>query len=104
MRKVILYLTVCTLICCHKSPDTSQLTNKFVVITNRDKAAIFGDYKTFFISDTVAYISNVPGDDSIIVGDPAHVLINTVKNNIISKPKIITIFIRKLDFKTVLFV
>jgi len=85
MRKVILScLTVCTFICCHKAPDTSQLTNKFVVITNRDKAATFSDYKTFFISDTVAYISNVPGDDSIIVGDPAHVLINTVKNNIIS--------------------
>ncbi len=77
-------MVVSAFFCCHKVPDTSQLSNNFVVITNRDKSANFGDYKTFFISDTVAYISNTPGDDSIIVGDPAHVLINAVKTNLIS--------------------
>jgi len=83
MKKIILAgLVTGTLVCCHKTPGTDQLTGNFVVITNRDKAAMFNDYKNFAISDTVTLISNVPTDDSLLLGDPGQVLINTVKNNL----------------------
>lgn len=83
MRTTLLLWTMSLLlICCHKVPDTSQLSNDFAVITNRDTRVSFADYKTFVISDTVSFISNVPSDDTLIIGDPALVILNTVKNNL----------------------
>jgi len=82
MKRIIPAIVIIIVISCHKVPDTAQLANSFAVITNRDKTVVFNDYKNFFISDTVSYISTVPGDDSIIVGNPAQVLVNAVKNNL----------------------
>src|SRR5689334_25161875 len=86
MKRVLLAsILIGSMLACRKTPDTSQLTNKFVVITNRDATANFGSYKTFHISDTVAYISNTPSADSIIVGAPAAALVNAVKTNMAAR-------------------
>jgi Domain of unknown function (DUF4136) len=84
-RILVALLLIGSIISCRKTPDTSQLTNKFVVITNRDPNANFSSYKTFTISDTVAYISNTPSADSIIVGAPALALVNAVKTNMVNR-------------------
>ena len=82
MKRILLAVLILScVISCRKTPDTSQLTNKFVVITNRDPNANFSSFKTYYISDTVAYISNTPGADSIIVGAVAASLVNAVKTN-----------------------
>ena len=78
---LVLILVIVMISSCRKTPDTSQLTNKFVVITNRDPNANFSSYKTYHISDTVAYISNTPGADSIIVGAAAQALVGAVVTN-----------------------
>ena len=84
-RVLVVALLIGSFMACRKTPDTSQLTNKFVVITNRDPKASFASYKTFAISDTVAYISNTPSADSIIVGAPAAALVNAVKTNMAAR-------------------
>jgi hypothetical protein len=86
MKRVLLVsLLIGSMLACRKTPDTSQLTNKFVVITNRDPTITFSNYKTFTISDTVAYISNTPSADSIITGAAAAALVNAVKTNMTSR-------------------
>ena len=80
-RIIVAGLILGCLISCRKTPDTSQLTNKFVVTTVRDPNANFASYKKYAISDTVAYISNTPSADSIIVGAIATSLVNAVKTN-----------------------
>src|SRR4051812_10658076 len=82
MKQVLLLLAgVISLFGCRKTPDTSQLTNNFIVGTNRDSKADFGSYKKYHIPDTVAYISNTVGADSIITGVAAAALVNAVKTN-----------------------
>ena len=82
MKRLVFWgVTLCCLFSCRKTPDLSQLTNKFVVITNRDIKADFGSYNTYHISDTVAYISNVPTSDTILVGIGAAALVAAVKTN-----------------------
>ena len=86
MKRVLLVsVIIIGMFACRKTPDTSQLTNKFVVITNRDPNANFSGYKTFHISDTVAYISNTPSADSIITGASAAALVNAVKTNMAAR-------------------
>ena len=80
-RTLAAALVIFTLLSCRKTPDLSQLTNKFVVVTNRDPKANFASYDTYHISDTVSYISNAPSSDSIIVGASAAALVNAVKTN-----------------------
>jgi Domain of unknown function (DUF4136) len=84
-RLVFLGLTLCCLFSCRKTPDLAQLTNKFVVITNRDSKADFTTYDTYHISDTVTYISNVPAADSVIVGANAKLLVDAVKANMTAR-------------------
>jgi hypothetical protein len=80
-RVFVVVLLIGSFMACRKTPDTSQLTNKFVVITNRDPNVNFGNYKTYYISDTVTYISNTPGADSILVGAGATQMVAAVKTN-----------------------
>ena len=80
-RIVLLGIVLASLISCRKTPDLSQLTNKFVVTTARDPKANFGSYNTYHIADTVSYISNTPTADTIIVGPAAVQLVNAVKTN-----------------------
>lgn len=83
MRTVILLcIIISSCVACKKVPDSNELSSHFTVITNRDPDAVFNEYKNFTISDTIAFVSNVPHYDTIITGDAAQVLVNTVKNNL----------------------
>jgi hypothetical protein len=65
---------------CRKTPDFGQLSSELVVVTNRDNAAHFNDYKTYYISDTVANLGG-SGADTILTDDNAKTLVQTVKDN-----------------------
>jgi hypothetical protein len=82
MKRNLLFvmLFVMVMSACRKSPDFDQLSSNFVVATNRDPAASFNSYKTYYISDTVAYLSST-STDTIITGPNALALVNAVKSN-----------------------
>ena len=69
---------------CRKTPDTSQLSNEQVVTTDRDLAANFSSYSTYFISDTVSVVAK-DSKDSILTGALALQLVNEVKTNMNSR-------------------
>ena len=72
MKKMIIAILVTLTIItgCRKYPDFDQLSYEFTVSTSVDKAAVFSNYKTYFLSDTVRYIGGV-GSDSFLVGPNA---------------------------------
>ena len=86
MKQMIIAVLVTLVIIsgCMKSPDFDQLSYEFTVSTSVDKAAVFSNYKTFFLSDTVRYIGGV-GSDSFLVGAPAAELTNAVKTNMAAR-------------------
>src|SRR5215204_6085919 len=65
---------------CLKSPDYDQLSSNFVVATNTDSSASFSSFKTYYISDSVAYISDNIAD-SIIKDANSQKLVDAVKQN-----------------------
>jgi hypothetical protein len=65
---------------CLKSPDFEMLSTNFVVITNTDSSKNFSNFKTYYISDTVAYHSDVV-TDSIINNPSSKQLVDAVKQN-----------------------
>ena len=65
---------------CLKSPDFEELSANFVVITNTDSSKNFSNFKTYYISDTVAYHSDVV-TDSIINNASSKQLVDAVKQN-----------------------
>ncbi|MFO7256560.1 MAG: DUF4136 domain-containing protein [Bacteroidota bacterium] len=69
---------------CEPQPDDLKLFDQFVVSTNRDANADFGSYLTYFMqSDTIGLVSNIPNDDTIIVGSYyARPVVNQVKSNL----------------------
>ncbi len=69
------------LLACRKVPDLSQLSSNFVVQTSRAPDANFGDYQTFYISDTIGYISTNP-KDSILTDDAAKQIVAQIRGNL----------------------
>jgi hypothetical protein len=69
---------------CEPQPDELKLFDQFVVSTNYDENADFGSYLTYYIpTDTIGLVSNIPSDDTIIVGSNyARPVINQVKTNL----------------------
>jgi hypothetical protein len=65
---------------CLKAPNLDQLSGDFVVSTSLDKTANFGDYKTYYVSDTVANLGG-SGSDTIFFDANAQQLVNAVKTN-----------------------
>jgi hypothetical protein len=65
---------------CLKSPDFDQLSANFVVTTKTDSTRIFSSYRTYYISDTVAYHTDVVAD-SIINNASSKQLVDAVKQN-----------------------
>ena len=54
---------------CETQPEDLRLYDQLVVETNYDEAVDFNAYETYSISvDTIGLVSNVAGDDTIIVG------------------------------------
>jgi len=69
---------------CYKDPLYDELSSNFTVVTNRDTKAVFSSYKTYYISDTVAYASSKP-TDSFLVGAEAKMLVDAVKSNMLAR-------------------
>ncbi|RAJ06593.1 uncharacterized protein DUF4136 [Chitinophaga skermanii] len=65
---------------CRKTPDLDKLSGNFVVQTDKAPGVAFTDYKTYYISDTMAYISTDP-KDSILVDDNAKAIVSQIKSN-----------------------
>jgi len=65
---------------CRKIPDTSGLSNSFVVQTSRDLNVNFGSYKTYYISDTIALRTTDP-NDTLWTDNDAKQLVDAVKSN-----------------------
>ena len=53
-------LLVSVLFSCRKEPNTDDLKLEQVVATDRDLAAVFSGYSTYFISDTVSIVASSP--------------------------------------------
>jgi len=66
---------------CYKDPLYNELSSNFTVSTNRDLAANYNSYKTYHISDTIAFLNN-SSQDSMIVGNDAKLMVDAVKNNL----------------------
>ena len=50
--KIVLWVALlAAIISCRKVPDTSELSNEQVVATDRDLAANFSEYSTYFTSN-----------------------------------------------------
>ncbi|MBN9299483.1 MAG: DUF4136 domain-containing protein [Filimonas sp.] len=86
MKRNVLFvmLFALSLGACRKEPDFSQLSSNFVVVTSKDPAATFSQYKTYYISDTVGYIST-SSTDTILVGPSAQALVKAVKDNMTAR-------------------
>jgi hypothetical protein len=82
MKRYHLLIAVCglSLSGCLKSPDLGQLSVNFTTITNRAPSANFGNYKTYYLSDSVGQIAS-DSRDSFWVDDKSKQLVNTVKAN-----------------------
>lgn len=72
------------IVSCRRTPDTSKLSNQQVVATDRDVAAVFSSYSTYYISDSVSVVASNP-NDSILTGPLALQLVNAVKTNMNSR-------------------
>jgi hypothetical protein len=79
-RNLLFLLLILGLSDCRKRPDFSQLSDNFVTATNRDLDADFTAYKTYYVSDTIKFISD-DGSDSAVFGGDAALLIQTVKDS-----------------------
>ena len=79
-RLLLILIALAAVISCRKVPDTSELSTEQVVATDRDLAANFSSYSTYFISDSVSVVANDP-KDSILTGPLALQLVNAVKTN-----------------------
>ena len=80
-----LLLAIALLIGCRTDPDFDQLSSDFIVSTSLDKAANFGGYKTYYISDTITYIGGDKDKPDYLVGPDAAPLIKAVKDNMAAR-------------------
>ena len=83
-KHVILVALFAAIISCRKEPDSSELSTEQVVATDRDLAANFSEYNTYFISDSVSVVATDP-KDSILTGPLAAQLVNAIKTNMTSR-------------------
>lgn len=65
---------------CLKSPDFEQLSSNFVVTTKTDSTRNFSNFRTYYISDTIAYHSESL-TDTILFDANAKKLVDAVKQN-----------------------
>ena len=84
LKALLVILFVSVLFSCRKEPGTEDLKLEQVVATDRDLAANFSSYATYFISDTVSIVASA-STDSILTGPMAKQLVDAVKNNMNAK-------------------
>jgi Domain of unknown function (DUF4136) len=73
------------LISCKKTPDLSRLSSAFVVQTNRDINTNFSSFTTYYIADTIYYVSSEASSPSYITGPAAVAIIGEIKNQMNSR-------------------
>lgn len=80
MKKIYFFIPVFSMVflACRKTPDTTPLLANFVVQTSKDPNANFADYKTYYISDTIALKTDNP-KDSIWFDNDSKKLVDEVK-------------------------
>ena len=60
MKKLIpILFVVAVLAACQKEPSLSKLDDDYVVFTDYDKSADFGEYLTYYMPDSVLLITNI---------------------------------------------
>jgi len=84
LKTFLVILFVSVLFSCRKEPNSEDLKLEQVVATDRDLAANFSNYATYFISDTVSIVA-AASTDSILTGPMALQLVNAVKTNMNNK-------------------
>jgi hypothetical protein len=86
MRRLLCILITISLLglSCQKSPDFDQLSANFIVATNLDPKTNFANYKTYYISDTIAVATTNP-NDSLWFDAKAKQLVDAVKQNMASR-------------------
>ena len=84
LKTFLVILFVSVLFSCRKEPNTEDLKLEQVVATDRDLAANFSNYATFFISDTVSIVASA-STDSILTGPMAKQMVDAVKANMTAR-------------------
>ncbi len=84
LKTFLVILFVSVLCSCRKEPNTEDLKLEQVVATDRDLAANFSNYATFFISDTVSIVASA-STDSILTGPMAKQMVDAVKANMTTR-------------------
>jgi Domain of unknown function (DUF4136) len=85
LKLLLFFAAISSISACKKNPDTSKLSAAFVVSTSRAKDANFSSYSTFFISDTISYVSNTNSNDTIITGAAAATIIGEIKSQMTAR-------------------
>ncbi|HWA33626.1 MAG TPA: DUF4136 domain-containing protein [Cyclobacteriaceae bacterium] len=79
----LLSITLIAFTSCHPEPPVSDLVQNMAVQTNYDKTAAFSKYTTYAMPlDSIGQIYNADPGDTLITGDYATLITNTVKSNI----------------------
>lgn len=88
VRNILIAITASGIMwACEPTPDEIKLFDEFVVSTNYDPSASFSEYTTYtMLLDTIGLVSNLPSDDTIIVGtNYARPVVNAVRSNLNSR-------------------
>jgi hypothetical protein len=81
---VFIFATLFAVSSCTKSPDYGQLSSNFVVATNVDQKVNFSNYKTYYVSDSIATVST-SNTDTIWNDANSKKLVDAVKQNMQSR-------------------
>ena len=84
-RIIFATLLLISIVSCKKNPDFSRLSSAFVAQTTRDKNADFSSFTTYYISDTIFYVSNAASQDTFIAGPAATAIIGEIKKQMNSR-------------------
>ena len=85
MKKYVFLIAVAAIfIGCQTPPDYEDLSSEFIVVTHLDKTAVFENYDTFYISDTIVNLGGT-GNDTIWHDDDAEELVAAVKQNMTAR-------------------
>lgn len=82
MKRILLLGAIFTVLnACVKRPNLTELEQEFFVATAYDESADFSNYATYFIPDSVAFISDVPSDPDKFKNDTTVQIINELIQN-----------------------
>jgi len=85
MKKLlILVIPVIIFTQCRRYPDTSELSTKFIVLTNYDSKADFSSYKTFVMPPYVGLISNT-SDDTMLNPQYGNQILSSIRSHMVSR-------------------